>query len=281
MIHMSSTLRTALCLCVALCLQPFACAKAQSPSTDPETIVTTQLLDHRFILRNFSADPHIKGTWDGQTLTLGPAPWHIFAMLTVHKVKLHGNKLKIEATRNQLLRDSTGKIALDPLSSPVELTFTLPGGPATITLAFNNALFFPTVDDALAAIPKPFHAAIPVRVGVPSHPAKDHPPCDCADPSGTCTSVKDPGFQRPVVTNQVLPQFSEEARRRKLSGNVEIGIQLDNTGAIADEWILREIGAGLDTEAAIAVSKYTFTPATCHNNPIGTTLFVDVNFQIL
>jgi hypothetical protein len=27
-------------------------------------------------------------------------------------------------------------------------------------------------------------------------------------------------------------------------------------------------------------SKYKFAPATCHDTPIGTTLFVEVNFQI-
>lgn len=273
-------LRTACCISLAVCLQPLAHAQTNPPSTNPETAFTSQLLDNRFLLRSFSAEPHIKGTWDGQTLTLNPVPWHIFAMLTVNKVKVHGNKLKIEAVRNELERDPSGKIVFDPLPTPVDLTLTLPGGPATLTPALHDALFFPTVDDALAAIPKPFRTSIPIHIGAPPHPITNHPPCDCADPSGACTGTKDTGWQRPVVTHQVEPQFSQAARNRKASGNVEIGIRLDTTGAIVDEWIIREAPFGFDTEAATAVSKYTFTPATCHNKPVESSLFVDVNFQI-
>jgi hypothetical protein len=267
-----------LTLALTTCFQCITlCGRAQTAAVEPETVLNNKLMGQPLILRNMSAATKIHGSWDGHAASLDPPLWHTFAALTVSKIQLKGAQVKIEATRNHIVsEDKTGKLGLSSVETPVTLTLTLKGDPAALAPTLRDAIFFPGIDAALAAVPKGFQKAILPHEGAATDPLQ--PVCDCADTSGTCRAVS--GASKPRVLSSVEPGFSKAARRKKINGSVEVGIRLDETGAIADEWLVRELGYGLDEQAAIAVSKYKFAPSTCHDTPVGTTLFIDVNFQI-
>jgi len=86
---------------------------------------------------------------------------------------------------------------------------------------------------------------------------------------------------KPVVLYQVEPEFSEEARKAKFSGNVEVYLWVDTDGKPSHIQVVRGVGMGLDQKAVDAVRQYRFKPAMKDGKPVQVDLYVDVNFQIL
>ncbi len=89
------------------------------------------------------------------------------------------------------------------------------------------------------------------------------------------------GVSKPVVLYQVEPEFSEEARKAKFSGNVEVYLWVDTDGKPSHIKVVRGVGMGLDEKAVEAVRQYRFKPAMKDGKPVQVDLYVDVNFQIL
>jgi protein TonB len=84
----------------------------------------------------------------------------------------------------------------------------------------------------------------------------------------------------PTVLTSVDPEFSEEARKAKFSGNVLIYLIVDEHGNPTHVRVERGIGMGLDERAVDAVRQYKFKPATQNGKPVKVDLTIDVGFQI-
>jgi len=82
------------------------------------------------------------------------------------------------------------------------------------------------------------------------------------------------------VIFQVDPEFSEEARKAKFSGNVYVSVIVDEQGRPTHVRVARAIGMGLDEKAIEAVKQYKFKPAMLHGKPVKVAVDVDVVFQI-
>jgi protein TonB len=89
------------------------------------------------------------------------------------------------------------------------------------------------------------------------------------------------GISAPKVLFQPEPEFSEEARRAKVSGNVEVYLWVDEHGNPSHVRVVRGIGMGLDEKAVEAVRQYRFKPAMENGKPVTVEMYVDVVFQIL
>ena len=90
----------------------------------------------------------------------------------------------------------------------------------------------------------------------------------------------DGDITRPVVLYTADPEFSEEARRMKLNGDVLLKLKLDNQGKVTDVTVVRGVGHGLDEKAVEAARKYRFTAATQDGKPIPWELNVEFTFRI-
>jgi protein TonB len=88
------------------------------------------------------------------------------------------------------------------------------------------------------------------------------------------------GVSAPVVLFAPEPQFSDEARQKKVSGNVLVYLQVDANGRPTHIRILRGIGMGLDEKAIEAVSQYKFKPAIQNGHPVAVEMNVNVDFNI-
>jgi protein TonB len=84
----------------------------------------------------------------------------------------------------------------------------------------------------------------------------------------------------PSVIFQVDPEFSEEARKAKFSGNVQVYLVVDANGNPSHVRVVRGVGMGLDEKAVEAVRQYKFKPAMNNGKPVAVDLYIDVNFQI-
>ncbi len=88
------------------------------------------------------------------------------------------------------------------------------------------------------------------------------------------------GVSAPVLIYSVEPEFSEEARKAKVAGNVLVNLWVDQNGNPSHVRVLRGVGMGLDQKAMEAVRQYKFKPATENGKPVLVELNVEVNFQI-
>ena len=84
----------------------------------------------------------------------------------------------------------------------------------------------------------------------------------------------------PILIYSVEPEFSEEARKAKFSGNVEVYLWVDENGNPSHIRVARGVGMGLDDKAVEAVRQYKFKPAMQNGKPVKVDLYIDVNFQI-
>lgn len=89
-----------------------------------------------------------------------------------------------------------------------------------------------------------------------------------------------PPITPPAVLHTVDPEYPSEARRKKISGDVWIGMTVGTDGVPSDIHVLQSAGHGLDEEAVKAVQQYKFRPAMQAGVPVAVTVKVHVQFKI-
>ena len=89
------------------------------------------------------------------------------------------------------------------------------------------------------------------------------------------------GVSMPVVVVKVDPEYSEDARKAKYSGTVQLSVVVDKDGRPQDIRVLRSLGMGLDEKAIEAVAKWRFKPGMRDGHPVNVRAQIDVNFRLL
>jgi TonB family protein len=76
------------------------------------------------------------------------------------------------------------------------------------------------------------------------------------------------------------PEFSREARKKKIEGVVVLSVTVTADGTTRDIKIQKGLGYGLDEKAVEAVSRWKFKPALKDGEPIDKEINVEVNFHL-
>lgn len=99
---------------------------------------------------------------------------------------------------------------------------------------------------------------------------------------GCCDGVYTPGngvsMPRPIYTPE--PEFSEEARRVKLQGEVTLVAIIGVDGRPRNLMVARSLGMGLDEKALAAVKTWRFEPAKKDGHPVAVQMNILVNFHL-
>ncbi len=93
--------------------------------------------------------------------------------------------------------------------------------------------------------------------------------------------VGDRGLTLPVALYKPEPEYSDEARRARLTGEVLVQLIIDESGRTRDFKVVRSLGLGLDEEAIKAVRQWRFKPATRNGKPVAIVGEVYVGFHLL
>ena len=88
------------------------------------------------------------------------------------------------------------------------------------------------------------------------------------------------GIEAPELVREVKPDYTEDARRRNLTGDVILEIVVRSDGRVGSVKVVRGLGAGLDERAADAVRQWRFTPARRHGTPVDVVVEVAVEFRL-
>jgi len=108
------------------------------------------------------------------------------------------------------------------------------------------------------------------------------PGLDPGRDGGCCDGVYSPGadVSKPIPIYKPEPTYSEEARKAKYQGAVELWIVVDATGNVSDVRVARPLGMGLDEKAVEAVRTWKFKPAYRNRIPVRVRVMVEVVFRL-
>lgn len=88
------------------------------------------------------------------------------------------------------------------------------------------------------------------------------------------------GIEPPRLLHEVKAQYTDEARRRGITGDVVLEIVVRRDGTVGDITILQGRGAGLDQRAVAAVRQWRFSPARRRGEPVDVIVEVAVEFTL-
>jgi TonB family protein len=88
------------------------------------------------------------------------------------------------------------------------------------------------------------------------------------------------GIEPPRLVREVRADYTEDARRRGIEGEVILEIIVRRDGTVGDIRILKRLGAGLDDRATDAVRQWRFQPARRAGAPVDVIVEVAVEFKL-
>jgi TonB family protein len=88
------------------------------------------------------------------------------------------------------------------------------------------------------------------------------------------------GVTPPRLLREVKAEYTEEARRRAVTGDVVLEIVVLRDGSVGDVRVLRGLGLGLDQRAVSAVRQWRFAPSTLRGTPVDVIVEVAVEFTL-
>ncbi len=88
------------------------------------------------------------------------------------------------------------------------------------------------------------------------------------------------GIAAPGLLREVRPDYTEEARRRGIEGDVVLEIVVRADGNVGDVKVLQGLGGGLNQRAIDAVRQWRFSPARRFGTPVDVMVEVAVEFKL-
>ena len=88
------------------------------------------------------------------------------------------------------------------------------------------------------------------------------------------------GIAPPGLLREVRPDYTEEARRRGIEGDVVLEIVVRADGMVGNVKVLQGLGGGLDQRAIDAVRQWRFSPARRFGTPVDVMVEVAVEFSL-
>ncbi len=76
------------------------------------------------------------------------------------------------------------------------------------------------------------------------------------------------------------PEYSEQARKRKIKGTVTMSVTVGTDGLPHDIKVENKLGYGLDEKAVEALSHWKFRPALKDGQPYETHIYIEMSFKL-
>jgi TonB family protein len=88
------------------------------------------------------------------------------------------------------------------------------------------------------------------------------------------------GVTDPVLTKEVKPDYTEEAKRRQVQGSVELSAVVRADGSVGDTHVTKSLDPDLDQQAVKAVKQWRFKPATKAGTPVNVEVAIELTFTL-
>ena len=243
----------------------FAGAALGQGSGSTEEHLQQELKGHTFIIRNFYTNSTLEYDLNGALQSKPEGPVWQDAGVRIDDVKLDRDKLELKGTRVSSPQPADAQTRQSPRDRDIKIQIMF-GDIAPDESKLDEVIHkvFLTKNDGIAGLER---SADVERVE--------------SLPLASPDSLFQPhSVTAPVVLNAPDPDYSEEARRKKIEGTVLLWILVGEDGRVHDAQITRSLGSGLDQEAIKAVRRWTFKPATKNGAPVETKMNVQVSFHL-
>jgi TonB family protein len=111
--------------------------------------------------------------------------------------------------------------------------------------------------------------------------APSEAPAAAAAGVGTAVYSVGGGVAAPVLLYRKEPEYTEEARKARVSGTVQLYVEIDPSGTPTNIQVQRGLGLGLDEKAVEAVQQWRFKPGYKDGKPVSVVANVSVSFKLL
>ena len=88
------------------------------------------------------------------------------------------------------------------------------------------------------------------------------------------------GIKAPHPTRQQEPDYSERARKKKISGTVQLSAVVDSSGDVRDIQVTKSLERSLDQQAIAALNRWKFEPAIKDGQPVAVKLEIEMSFRL-
>ena len=88
------------------------------------------------------------------------------------------------------------------------------------------------------------------------------------------------GITPPQLLREVRANYTDEARRQAIEGDVVLEIVITRLGGVGQVRVLRSLAGGLEQKAIEAVRQWKFSPATRSGAPVDVSVEVSVGFKL-
>jgi protein TonB len=88
------------------------------------------------------------------------------------------------------------------------------------------------------------------------------------------------GIAPPQLLREVRANYTDDARRRAIEGDVDLEIVIKRDGSVGQVRVLHSLGGGLEQKAIEAVRQWKFAPATRAGAPVDVVVEVSVGFKL-
>lgn len=88
------------------------------------------------------------------------------------------------------------------------------------------------------------------------------------------------GIEPPRLLREVKADYTDDARRRGIEGEVVLEIVVRRDGSVGDVRVRRGLDRSLDQRAVVAVRQWRFAPATRHGAAVDVIVEVGVDFKL-
>jgi TonB family protein len=88
------------------------------------------------------------------------------------------------------------------------------------------------------------------------------------------------GYTPPTPIHTASPEYSEDARRKKIQGNVRVSVLVNEEGVPVDPRVEKSLGYGLDEKALEAALQYQFRPAMRDGQPVAVRIMIEESFRL-
>jgi TonB family protein len=297
--------------CCLLISAPLVCAAGASGHDD----VAGKLKGKVVFLRGMELGRKL--TFDAKGNVVGDATAGPFAYSAVKVEGIHGSRTAVEIkgrrvalvfqTPSPSLPLSTKNLRFVPLKEPVKISIATDSSDPQALEAALNQVFATTAESALAGKTQEEQQAELSTIGstasIDAYQPKNlvqsseitkltHPQNGVKitrltpiAPSGAPIALEsgtsaDGGTSNPILISSANPNYTDEARKKRISGFCVLSVIVDPSGYPTHIRLARSADPGLDAEAMIAVSQYRFKPGRLRGEVVPVLIRVMVNFRI-
>jgi TonB family protein len=278
--------------CLSLCLPLFSTAQPSPKQLAHDLKGKILLLRGKYVENNLTFDSQGNLTGDAT-----PGPFSVSA-IKISKGHVSRDSLELEGRRGALIYIGktepieTSQIEFIPAPDAVHIVINLDSAPPDALGALLAKIFAVSIDDALANRTEEQRTAelftvaslaptAKVRSSPAPHNNNDAEKLNTAGTQNMFPILKPGGgVSPPRVLYSIDPEFTDEARKSKISGICVVSVIVDPSGFPIHIRIAKPLGAGLDQNAVAAVSQYRFEPARFRGLPVAAEVYIEVTYKI-